>query len=80
MGSNFAALTDGYNDDKNNINKEIVIINSIYFSSKIISNWDDVLVSKFSYYKKFHRLMLNKGYYLPPSPYESIFTSLPTLG
>ena len=34
-----------------------------------------LLSSKLHYYKKFHRLMLNKGYYLPPSPYETLFIS-----
>ena len=37
--------------------------------------WNDVISSQLSYYKKFHRLMLNKGYYLPPSPYETLFIS-----
>ncbi|SVB88266.1 uncharacterized protein METZ01_LOCUS241120, partial [marine metagenome] len=35
----------------------------------------DVLASQLPYYKKFHRLMLDQGYYLPPSPYESLFIS-----
>ena len=47
----------------------------LFFSSNIVHNWNDVLLSQLSYYKKFHRLMLNKGYYLPPSPYESLFIS-----
>jgi glutamate-1-semialdehyde 2,1-aminomutase len=48
---------------------------SLFFSSKPVHNWNDVLVSQLSYYKKFHHIMLNKGYYLPPSPYESFFIS-----
>ena len=47
----------------------------LFFSSKGIRNWNDVLSSQLSIYKKFHHLMLNKGYYLPPSPYESMFIS-----
>ena len=47
----------------------------IFFSSKVIDNWNDVLLSQLSYYTKFHRFMLKKGYYLPPSPYESMFVS-----
>ena len=47
----------------------------LFFSSKSINNWNDVLSSQSSYYKEFHHLMLNKGYYLPPSPYESLFIS-----
>ena len=48
---------------------------SLFFSSKEIRNWNDVLSSQLFNYKKFHHLMLNKGYYLPPSPYESMFIS-----
>ncbi|SVC24870.1 uncharacterized protein METZ01_LOCUS277724, partial [marine metagenome] len=48
---------------------------SLFFSSNVVHNWNDVLLCQLSYYKKFHRLMLNKGYYLPPSPYESLFIS-----
>jgi len=47
----------------------------LFFSSKEIRNWNDILLSQLSNYKKFHHLMLNKGYYLPPSPYESMFIS-----
>ena len=47
----------------------------LFFSSNNIYNWNDVLSTDLSYYKKFHRLMLGKGYYLPPSPYESFFIS-----
>jgi glutamate-1-semialdehyde 2,1-aminomutase len=47
----------------------------LFFSSNVVHNWNDVLLCQLSYYKKFHRLMLNKGYYLPPSPYESLFIS-----
>ena len=47
----------------------------LFFSSKVIHNWNDVLSSQLLYYKKFHRLMLNKGYYLPPSAFESLFIS-----
>ena len=35
---------------------------SLFFSSNVVHNWNDVLASQLSYYKKFHRLMLNKGY------------------
>ena len=47
----------------------------IFFSPISIHNWNEVLSSQISYYKKFHSLMLNNGYYLPPSPYESLFIS-----
>ena len=47
----------------------------LFFSSNVVHNWNDVLLCQLSYYKKFHRLMLNNGYYLPPSPYESLFIS-----
>ena len=47
----------------------------LFFSSSAVHNWNDVLSTDLSYYKKFHLLMLSKGYYLPPSPYESMFIS-----
>ena len=47
----------------------------VFFSQNAVHSWADVLSTDLSYYKKFHRLMLNKGYYLPPSPYESMFIS-----
>jgi len=66
----------------NNVNNKIKIqiprcgsMFGLFFSSKVIHNWNDVLSAQLSYYKTFHRLMLNKGYYLPPSPYESFFIS-----
>ena len=47
----------------------------VFFTQNAVHSWADVLLTELSYYKKFHRLMLNKGYYLPPSPYESMFIS-----
>ena len=47
----------------------------LFFSQNAVHNWDGILSTELSYYKKFHRLMLNKGYYMPPSPYESMFIS-----
>ena len=46
-----------------------------FFTQNAVHSWADVLSTDLLYYKKFHRLMLNKGYYLPPSPYESMFIS-----
>tara|TARA_B100001250_G_scaffold117492_1_gene99736 strand:- start:978 stop:2255 length:1278 start_codon:yes stop_codon:yes gene_type:complete len=47
----------------------------LFFSSSPVHNWNDVVNSEFSRYRDFHHLMLNEGFYLPPSPYETIFIS-----
>ena len=67
-----------FNELSNGMNLHIPRCGSmfgLFISSNVVHNWNDVLSSQISYYKKFHRLMLNKGYYLPPSPYESFFIS-----
>ncbi len=75
MGNHLEALFDSL---LNGMNLKVPRYGSmfgIFFAQNAVHSWADVLSTELSYYKKFHRLMLNKGYYLPPSPYESMFIS-----
>lgn len=46
---------------------------SVHFSDKPVSSFNDAAEANNELFKKFFHAMLNKGIYLPPSPYESWF-------
>jgi glutamate-1-semialdehyde 2,1-aminomutase len=46
---------------------------SVHFSNKPVSSFNDAAEANNELFKKFFHAMLNKGIYLPPSPYESWF-------
>lgn len=46
---------------------------SVHFSDKPVSSFNDAAEANNKLFKKFFHAMLNKGIYLPPSPYESWF-------
>lgn len=49
---------------------------SLYFSQSPVQNLDDVMRSSKDLYKLFFHEMLERGVYLPPSPFEAWFVSL----
>ncbi len=48
---------------------------SIFFSDKPVENYDDARASDVEKYNKFFHLMLEKGIYLAPSAFETMFVS-----
>jgi glutamate-1-semialdehyde 2,1-aminomutase len=48
---------------------------SLFFTSRRVRNFDDVLASDKQKFIQFHSLLLEQGIYIPPSPYESLFLS-----
>lgn len=42
----------------------------------VVRNYKDAQQSSTELFKKFHRGMLERGFYLPPSPFEACFISL----
>ncbi len=48
---------------------------SFFFTSQPVKNFEDLQMSDKDKFVQFHRLMLERGVYLPPSPYESYFLS-----
>lgn len=49
---------------------------SVFFSKEAPKNWQDVKRTDTEKFKTFFHAMLERGVYLPPSPYESWFVSL----
>lgn len=47
----------------------------LFFGRAKVESFDDVKKTKGRIYPRFHRVMLESGFYLPPSPYESLFLS-----
>ncbi|MBI3858989.1 MAG: glutamate-1-semialdehyde 2,1-aminomutase [Thaumarchaeota archaeon] len=47
----------------------------LFFTEKSVRNFQDSKLSTAASYAKFHRSMLSRGFYLPPSPFETIFLS-----
>jgi glutamate-1-semialdehyde 2,1-aminomutase len=47
----------------------------VFFGSASIRNFADVKRTNHKLYPRFHRTMLESGFYLPPSPFETIFLS-----
>ena len=47
----------------------------LFFTSEPVRNFRDSKRSNAASYAKFHRSMLEQGFYLPPSPFETIFLS-----
>ena len=47
----------------------------LFFTSEPVRNFRDSKRSNATSYAKFHRSMLAQGFYLPPSPFETIFLS-----
>ena len=48
---------------------------SIFFNSKRVKNFDDAASSDQEKFKKWFAAMLERGIYLPPSQFETIFVS-----
>ncbi len=48
---------------------------SLFFTDGPVRNFQDSKRSNAASYAKFHRSMLEQGFYLPPSPFETIFLS-----
>lgn len=48
----------------------------LFFNTAPVNSYDDAANSDFTKFGKWHRLMLEKGVYLPPSQYEAGFMSL----
>lgn len=48
---------------------------SFFFSEKAVLNMDDVLATKSEYFKKVFKYVLDRGVFLPPSPFETCFIS-----
>jgi glutamate-1-semialdehyde 2,1-aminomutase len=46
-----------------------------FFQAGPVSDWDTAAKSNTEAFAKFHRAMLDRGIYLPPSQYEAIFVS-----
>lgn len=63
------------------INKEGIVVNqfgsmfSIFFSKKLPQNFDDVKKTKSDLFPAFFHRLLEKGLFVPPSPYETWFVS-----
>ncbi len=49
---------------------------SVFFSDKPVRDFDDVMTTKKEYYILLFQKLLERGVYLPPSPFEVCFTSL----
>lgn len=47
----------------------------VFFSSTKVTNFKEAKKSDHRLYPKFHRSMLDRGVYLPPSPFETVFLS-----
>ncbi len=48
---------------------------SLYFSEQPVRNYEQALASNADLFRKFFRLCLDAGVYLPPSPFEACFIS-----
>jgi len=47
----------------------------LFFGDERVRNFDDAKRSPHRLYPRFHRSMMERGVYLPPSPFETIFLS-----
>jgi len=47
----------------------------IFFSERPVETFDDVMACDAAAYARFFHLMLDRGVYLAPSPYEALFVS-----
>jgi glutamate-1-semialdehyde 2,1-aminomutase len=47
----------------------------IFFNEGPVETFDDVMASDAQMYGRFFHLMLDRGVYLAPSPYEALFIS-----
>ena len=48
----------------------------LFFTDKIVRNYEDAKTSNLQKFSRFHRGMLEQGIYLAPSQFEAGFTSL----
>ncbi len=49
---------------------------TVFFSERPVERWEDVRGSDAGAFARFHAAMLERGVYLPPSPFEAWFPSL----
>ncbi|MDV3244350.1 MAG: glutamate-1-semialdehyde 2,1-aminomutase [Nitrososphaerales archaeon] len=47
----------------------------LFFGAERVSNFGDVMKGRYKLYARFHRSMLEQGFYFPPSPFETFFLS-----
>ncbi len=73
-------LTEGIVTIKNKYNKKLKInkygsMISIFFTDKEVENYQDTQNIDKLMFQKFFKFLLEKGIYLPPSPFEALFIS-----
>ena len=76
-----AALEQGLSQSARKAGIPLVInrigsIMSCFFTQKAVRNFDDVINTDISRFKKYFAAMLEQGIYLAPSAYEAMFISL----
>lgn len=75
-----AFLAKGLEEGAKEFNLKVVVnrfgsMLSLFFNSKPVGTYEEVMASKVDQYKVFFHEMLKQGIYLPPSPFEAWFVS-----
>lgn len=71
IGQKLQAITEKYSLSFTQVGSMF----TIFFCDTVPSNFDEVKQCDFDQFGHFHRLMLEKGVYFPPSQYEAVFLS-----
>lgn len=75
LGRTFASLLEGYGKDDVKVQRAGSIVWPYLHSSSLPRSPGQISSRAMERFRKLHRPVLEKGFYLPPSPYEVLFIS-----